>query len=497
MRQGIVGIECGELSCVKLAAVLAQRLARACSSPLGVYALVAAIAVASIALRWPFLEVPLITDEGAYAYVARFWSSDFQPYRDIPLDRPQGLFVLYWVPELFGGGARTIRLFGALYNAATVISIYWCGRHLSRRRTGVWAAAFFAVVSAAPWIEGFTCNAELFTLLPITLSASFAWRRSWLVAGLTAGAAAIIKPSGGAAGLLVLLWLVHERPPTRQVIYAIAGMVLLPAACLVHGALVDWGGYWNTFVERRLLGYSVVTESAGGQLSRLLAGIRETYSSWMPLAAVGLIGLMRCQPAMRHFLLVWIVTSGAGMALGGMWHAHYFQQLIPVLAVCAAAAMTADQPRLPHVSARLMLVVGVVIFLVREAPFWLLAPKEVSALRYQRPGYLIADSLAEVIATRTDASDTLYVAFAEAEIYYLANRKAAVQELFWRDVESSPDAFQQIVESLRRAEPAMVVVVQSPPPKYMSRREFLALLEVRYELIASGPLALYQRRPDH
>lgn len=28
----------------------------------------------------------MITDEGGYAYVARFWSSDYQLYRDIPFD---------------------------------------------------------------------------------------------------------------------------------------------------------------------------------------------------------------------------------------------------------------------------------------------------------------------------------------------------------------------------------------------------------------------------
>ena len=40
----------------------------------------------SILLRMPFLSVPMITDEGGYAYVARFWSSDYQLYRDIPFD---------------------------------------------------------------------------------------------------------------------------------------------------------------------------------------------------------------------------------------------------------------------------------------------------------------------------------------------------------------------------------------------------------------------------
>src|SRR6185503_4875891 len=58
-------------------------------------ALLAVLVAGSILLRVPFLSVPMITDEGGYSYTAKFWSSEYQLYRDIPFDRPQAIFLLY------------------------------------------------------------------------------------------------------------------------------------------------------------------------------------------------------------------------------------------------------------------------------------------------------------------------------------------------------------------------------------------------------------------
>ena len=53
------------------------------------------LVLGAILIRAPFFAVPMVADEGGYAYVAKFWTSDFQLYRDIPFDRPQAIFFLY------------------------------------------------------------------------------------------------------------------------------------------------------------------------------------------------------------------------------------------------------------------------------------------------------------------------------------------------------------------------------------------------------------------
>ena len=169
------------------------------------------IVALSILIRLPFLNVPMISDEGGYAYVAYFWSSDYQLYKDIPFARPQGIFLLYkFALATFGDGVLSIRLFAAFYSALTTLSVFVVSRSLFSLPSSLISAAVFAIFSTSPSFEGFTANAELFTLLPLTLAAFFAWNRKWFLAGLLSGVASAIKPSGVAGFVLVFAHLLQR-----------------------------------------------------------------------------------------------------------------------------------------------------------------------------------------------------------------------------------------------------------------------------------------------
>ena len=127
----------------------------------------------SIFLRSPFFSVPMISDEGGYAYVAQSWSGDIELYRDIPYDRPQAIFLIYKLfLFIFGGSVEAIRLAAALYNALTVAALFFFARQVFSQRAAWLGALVYAIFSASPRIEGFTANAELFTLLPLVVAAS-------------------------------------------------------------------------------------------------------------------------------------------------------------------------------------------------------------------------------------------------------------------------------------------------------------------------------------
>lgn len=135
------------------------------------------------------------------------------------------------------------------------------------------------------------------------------------------------------------------------------------------------------------------------------------------------------------------------------------------------------------------------LFVVMEMPFWFKSPKEISWLPFRRPGYLVADEVASYVSARTARDDPIYVAFAEAEIYYLADRRAAVPQLYWYELSASEKVFQQVTDSLRAREPAMVVWVNAPPASRMGVAEFRDLLEAGYaEDQRIGFVRVYRRR---
>src|ERR687887_451623 len=115
----------------------------------------AIVGAVSLGVRLPFLSVPLITDEGGYAYVAHWLARGLALYRDLWFDRPQGIFVVYGALLLFfGESTEAIRLGAALYNLATTLLLYLLAAHLMGWRAGVAPPGGFPLGPARPRIRG-------------------------------------------------------------------------------------------------------------------------------------------------------------------------------------------------------------------------------------------------------------------------------------------------------------------------------------------------------
>jgi hypothetical protein len=153
-------------------------------------------------LRLPFLSLPLTVDEGSYAYVAFWWLRGETLYDRVWIDRPQGIFIaVAFILRLLGGSPEAIRLGVALLNLVTTALVWLVAGRLSGLAVALTAAAFYAVLSAHPRIEGVVLNTEIVMLLPATLSLwllLIALERprpaAWLAgAGAAAGAAFLVS----------------------------------------------------------------------------------------------------------------------------------------------------------------------------------------------------------------------------------------------------------------------------------------------------------------
>jgi len=377
--------------------------------------LLATVVVASVLLRLPLLHVPMITDEGGCAYVAKFWSHDHQLYRDINYDRLQGLFLIYkLILATFGESTAAIRFAASLYAGATTAALFLVARSLSDARAGLIAAALFAVFGAAPAIEGFTANSELFAMLPLTLSAWLALRRRWWWAGLLAGLAVLFKPIGVSGWLLAMGWAAFGRegqakPPWRDMVVLSTGFAVGPSLAALHGVYVGWEHFWRVFVQERLLGFSVASTPAAVQLARLASGVVDTVVAWLFPGILTAAAMTRSGKTERRFAAIWLVASFVGMALGGNWYLHYFVQILPPVCalggVGAAALLRGGWRTWAPWGAPALLALG--WFVVRQGPYWTWEPKRISWELYHRPEYLVADEVAEFIRDTTDPSDTM------------------------------------------------------------------------------------------
>jgi 4-amino-4-deoxy-L-arabinose transferase-like glycosyltransferase len=450
-----------------------------------------AIALLAVVLRAPFFRWPLTGDEGAYAYIADWWGRGETLYGDrLWLDRPQAIFVAYRLGmALLGGSTAALRLWGALWAAATAPLIHGIARRLFTERAALWAALLYAVYAVSPQIEGFTANAELFMLLPATASLLCLLERRWWLAGLLAGVGVMLKPSGLSAGLLALVWLARERAPWPTYARYAAGAAVAPLLSLAHGAAtVGVGAYLFALVASR------------GQIERawmlvvLLTQLALTLPAWLPLTAAGLLGQRDLPRPGRRLLALWALTALAGMALGGGWYRHYFSQLMPPLAVWAAAALDglAASGRRQRLGLALAALASIALTM---GPYLVISPQTGADRIFEKPLVTHADAVAAYLRARTTANDTIYVAYEGPQLCYLAERRCASRYLFNLHVAHLPGVYDEIVALVAAGEPKYVVTpLFRPALSDPDERLTLALAE-HYDLVESIDLVqIYRRR---
>jgi hypothetical protein len=185
---------------------------------------------------------------------------------------------------------------------------------------------------------------------------------------------------------------------------------------------------------------------------------------------------------LKAFGYSWLASAFLGMLIGGNWFNHYYIQIIPPLAFFSGFGLVELFRLSRSFLLYFCLCLGIILFLALEVPFWFSSPLKVSSRLYHRPPYLISKDLSEFIASTTSPQDTIYVAFYEADIYYLSRRKAAVQQLYKYQFTGSQEICAKVIDSIIRKEPALVIWAQRPPA-WVSLEEFQGYLERGYDKI--------------
>ncbi len=443
---------------------------------------VAAVAVGAFALRLPYLGVPLSADEGGYATAAYWWARGDTLYASITITRPQGIFVVFRALDALGlGSPFGIHLFAALWAAASALALLALAARLWGRGIGLGAATLYAAIMATPWVEGYQANAELFMTLPLLLAllalvraddGALAARRGlcWLGAsGLLGAVALLLKPAAVAVLPLGALWLLRRRATEctswRALLGALAALGggwalgLLPA--LAHGLLTVPDRYLGAVVFYRLGQDSLLGGALAHQLDYAATNTRYLLGH-LPLLLLAPFGFRlavhggdrRARAASRTFLALWTITALGGVSLGGNWFLHYYQQLLPPLAV-AVAQVTRGLLRRPIALPRfaaLCLAVCAAFVLLFPLARGLTVGVDPATLPEWEPGVAAAAPVAAYLAAHTAPDETVYVAYDHADIYYLAARRPAARWLHFRELGWTSGAFTE--QTARIGDPA-------------------------------------------
>ena len=457
--------------------------------------LLAGLLIVSMLVRKPFLSVPLERDEGVRATIAQGMLAGGLPYKDFYTNKPPLILILYICAfKLFGVSVEGIHLFLHLYTLVSMVMIFLLVREISRSRLAALVAAFtLSITTISPRVFGNAANLELFMILPIILSALFAYRGFeknnlflFLLSGFFTGLAFWIKQPG-IFNLFFLLSFVLSEAIFRKTACAVRALQMLlsilggfAAATLIivayfayHHILADamlWifrigipylkhPFYWWSF-------YSVATDIA-----------RENIMLYA-LSLLALLTLADRRDRAASFLIPWLIFSTLAIIPGFHFIPHYFIQIFPPLAVLVglgAEELWAQLRGLKRRRLRIALTsaaiaLAIVVPLKADYPFlFIYAPDEISRKIYEHRGAIDlfpqTAEIGEYIKRNTAPSDLILVAGNEPQIYFYAQRPSATRHIgFFYLFQNSPSdrpLQESAYEEIEKNRPAYIVMYYS------------------------------------
>jgi hypothetical protein len=380
---------------------------------------------------------------------------------------------------------------GALVVAATML----LSLRLARGRiTAVTAGLLAATVGASPFIESFTLSGELLASLPAVLSllcfCLYLDDRergrprnrlllSLIGAGALTGVAVLIKQSAfdaGLAAVVFLLWRERRRGLVPAGILVGAALVPVAVAAASAARLSAW---LYAVVGYRFHGDSLLTGSPVTRLHQFLSSLPPAGKALGVLAVLAAVGWRRSPLLAR----IWLGTAAIGVLGGGNFHPHYYLQLVPPLSLLGAVGvrtlwLSAPRPAIVAAGAAALATLALAL------PVAWASPTEQAETIWPRDPHLVHDGvLASYVRAHTRARQRVLAVWADADLYYLADRRPAIRYLWSRNVAAIPGAMRAVHRALALRTAALVLVVQ-PPAKLDPSGRTALLLHSEYRRVA-------------
>ena len=433
-----------------------------------------ALVALSLALRAAsFVDAPLDRDEGAYALIAQQWRRGATLYGDYFDHKPPLVYVAYrLVFAVAGEHLAAVRTLFALLNACTAFACAVVVRRLTSRREimpPVLAGVAACVFLNSPLVQGEIANTESLMGLG-TVGAGWLIVRATqrghtadaLLAGICAGFAILAKPVAIFEAAFFATWLaIHavERPADVR---RFAAGLLVPS--LAWGVYALSQGTLVTSIDTVLLYNVRYAGSSAVPLWARVAALPIDYGVPLALLWAGVAGCtltaLRREPQPANFALGWTAAAVVGTLASGRIYDHYYQQLIPPMAVAlgvSSAAMGAlTRARWMRLASCIAVAFGL----------WppLAAARSFASEAANRGCSDWQTRLAAVIRTLTAPDDLLFTWGAEPYLNFAATRRPPGRFIYkyplLGDSSASDAARRSLFAAWDEQPPAVIVIVK-------------------------------------
>jgi hypothetical protein len=278
------------------------------------------------------------------------------------------------------------------------------------------------------------------------------------------------------AGVFVLLFpllATGERRARRLVHFAgwaaLGGIALwLPILAWFHAqgglaALLDAVILHNLSYVRGLAGED--------RIRHLLYGLSALWATgWGSgvLPVVGIAFLMREPERWRVvYLGGWLLSGALAVSASGHYFVHYFQQVLPALAIAAAAGVqglyrAAALRRVPGwLRGAALVALALAQPVLDSAALWRLDPAQAMKRIYPTNMFEVIPAVADEVAALTTPDDKVFVFGAEPQLFFYAQRRSASRYIFlfplFGRYADALERQQSVIDEIRRDRPAVIL----------------------------------------
>ena len=411
-------------------------------------------------LRFPFLEIPLERDEGAYAYMAQLLLEGVPPYTQAYSLYFPGVFIIYALTFLIlGQTIFAIHFCLLVATLITIVIIFLIGKKLFDPLTGIISGATFGLLGLNPYAQGLFSHGEPFTMLFICsgvylllLSIDSEKKILFLWSGLFFGLGLLIKQNVFVfigLPIVYLCWSLLKKPRLKRKFYLDAIFYFtfgyfLPLAvffifCLITGSLEQM--FFWTFIMPTEMTPPISISRAVYQFKILTLPIIKSSPLFFGVAAIGLLSPLwdKSSRLAVLFIVIFLVFSFFTMSLVFYFRAHYFLCLFPATALLTGVGFYSMNNLIKKISLRRInpIITAVFVFIFfsysifdQRKFFFQTKPETVSRIIYGNNPFPESLVIANYIKEHSSPSDKIAILGSEPQILFYADRVSASKHIF-------------------------------------------------------------------
>ena len=414
--------------------------------------LVLGLAVAiTLYLRLNLLSIPFDRDEGEYAYAGQQILQGNLPYDVIYNMKFPGVYYMYaMIFAVAGESIMAIRFTGLLMNLSTAFFLFGIVTFLFSKRTGLYAAATFLIISLSFPAESILSNAEVFVLffgfagLWMMLQYLSKQKLIWLFfSGVCLCLSCLMKQPGAIYGVITLVLFFVYKPktlPYYKIVFWLLGGIL-PAGILV--VYLQYHDLMSNFIFFCFVYGREYATMVNGIVGRYLfaTNYRDIFlKSWV-FVVISLLALVWSLVFYRQkkWWLLWLIVLLSALAVvpGLYFRKHYFIFLHPAIAITCAYFLV-DGAK--NISFKFSNYLAPVLFFMATLQFFIFGIRHYDMLQvngevYSRKmnNYAVfadAPAIGNYIQSISNNNTVIGAMTNEPELLFYANRKSASGYLY-------------------------------------------------------------------